>query len=59
MRGSAFCFRLLPLVRLVTLVSFVGLVSVLGLAYLRADHKLTSTLFAVVLYKADGATDSD
>ena len=59
MRGSAFCFRLLPLVRLVTLVSFVGLVSVYDLAYLRADQKLISTLFAVVLYKADGTTDSD
>ena len=56
MRGFVFCFRLLPLV---TLVTIVALVSVLGIAYIRADHKLTSTLFAVVLYKADGATDSD
>ena len=55
MRGFAFCFRLLPLV---TLVTFVGLVSVLGIAHIHADNKLTSTLFAVVLFKADVATDS-
>ena len=56
MRGFVFCFRLLPLV---TLVTIVALVSVLGIAYVHADQKSTSTLFAEVLFKADGATDSD
>ena len=55
MRGFVFCFRLLPLV---TLVTIVALVSVLGIAYIHADQELTSTLFAVVLFEADVATDS-
>ena len=39
-------------------VTIFALVSVLGIAYIHADQELTSTLFAVVLFKADVATDS-
>ena len=55
LRGFVFCFWLLPLV---THVTIFALVSVLGIAYIHADQELTSTLFAVVLFEADVATDS-
>ena len=53
LRAFVFCFWLLPLVAHVTIFA---LVSVLGIAYIHADQELTSTLFAVVLFKADVAT---
>ena len=52
-----FCdrFWLLPFV---THVIILVLVSVLGIVYIHANQELTSTFFAVVLFKADVATDS-
>ncbi len=55
LRAFVFCIWLLHLVAHVTVFA---LVSVLGIAYIHADQELTSTLFAVVLFEADVATDS-